>query len=203
MYIKNENAIMISVNPPYAQMIAKGYKTVEFRKQVLRSMLKIGSEDLFITINEEKVKYLPITVVYIYETKNKGGCGKVICRCLLDSVDQVGYLKQTDKDVLNYVPIRNDFIKYLYIYWCNFIKDKKPNLNEGWFKSKKFIKYLEEIGFETNFNYGIRLSNIDVFNEPIDLSHFCNVNGEILNKPPQNMCYANLSKINNRKNGDK
>lgn len=48
-------------------------------------------------------------------------------------------------------------IKHMYIGWC--IRNKiKPNLKEGWFKSVKFDRYKDEIGFFDN--YGIELKNI-------------------------------------------
>lgn len=187
---KYENAIMISVNPPYAQMISDGHKPIEFRKKVLKSMLEI------VKYNEDIVG-TPNIDIYIYETKNKGGSGKVICKCTLHKIYKVNYLNSINDNVLDYARFRNDLIKYLYLYWCIFIKNINPNLNEGWFKSKKFQKYIEEIGFDTNFNYGIGLSNIDIFDEPIKLSEFSNVNGDILNMPPQNMCNVILSKNKN------
>lgn len=48
-------------------------------------------------------------------------------------------------------------IKHMYIGWC--IRNKiKPNLKEGWFKSEKFKKYKDEIGFFSN--YGMELKDI-------------------------------------------
>lgn len=46
--------------------------------------------------------------------------------------------------------VRNDAIKELYFGWCA-KKSLKPNENEGWFKSKKFNTYLDEIGWGGNY----------------------------------------------------
>lgn len=56
--------IMISINPPFSKQIINGEKPMEFRKKVLNIM---KDKDNF-----GKIK------IYIYETKNKSGCGKVI-----------------------------------------------------------------------------------------------------------------------------
>lgn len=54
-----ERQIMISVNPPYSTMIEEEYKKIEFRKRVLHGLRK-G------------------TTIWFYETKNKGGRGRII-----------------------------------------------------------------------------------------------------------------------------
>lgn len=41
-------------------------------------------------------------------------------------------------------------VKNLYYQWCS-TKSLKPNPNEGWFKSKKFNKYLDQIGWGDNY----------------------------------------------------
>lgn len=41
-------------------------------------------------------------------------------------------------------------VKNLYYEWCS-MKSLKPNPNEGWFKSKKFSKYLDQIGWGSNY----------------------------------------------------
>ena len=50
-----EKCILLSVNPPFADWLVTGYKTIEWRK-----------------------KPLPLGKAYIYETKKNGGCGAVI-----------------------------------------------------------------------------------------------------------------------------
>ena len=51
----NEKAVLISINKPHTDNIFSGIKGLEWRK-----------------------KPLPEGLYYVYETKNKGGCGKVI-----------------------------------------------------------------------------------------------------------------------------
>ena len=48
-------AVMISVNPPYSRWLVEYIKKIEWRKEIL-----------------------PSGRTFVYETKKKGGCGKVI-----------------------------------------------------------------------------------------------------------------------------
>lgn len=70
----------------------------------------------------------------------------------IPSIDEV---RMPSNDV---VSERNESIKALYVWWC-LTWNKKPNMNEGWFRSKRFTKYLSEIGYDSSegeqkkFNY--------------------------------------------------
>lgn len=46
--------------------------------------------------------------------------------------------------------IRNIALQEIYFKWCS-RKSIKPNRKEGWFKSKKFSAYLDEIGWGGNY----------------------------------------------------
>ena len=167
--------IMISINPPYAEMILSGYKPVEYRKKILN------------------IKQL--NKLYIYETKNHNGQGKVIGEALIDNIYRLYYDKSVDDNRLPIVQERFRHIKNLYYEYCD-IKNYKPNKNEGWFKSKKFKNYQQEIGLldangELKVNYGIHLSHIQKYDEPLDISEFISpTTGNILKRPPQNMWYV-------------
>lgn len=88
---------------------------------------------------------------------------------------------------------RFELCKDLYFKWC-LMKKIKPNMNEGWFKSKKFIKYREEIGWEKcDFNYALKLYAPQKYDEPKPLCHFTSEKGKTILSPPQNMFKAYLT----------
>ena len=164
--------VMISINPPYTDMIFSGYKPYEFRKRVLKGMDEW---------------YPPEEIIaYIYETKNKGGAGAVIGEVKIAGSYTPNYGKDSETDT--FVVERNECIKSLYLRWCE-SKHIKPNMKEGWFKSKRFLHYLEEIGFgpKLDFNYALILDNPRKYEVSLPLNNFRNTKGETLARPPQNM----------------
>lgn len=157
-------------------MIFERYKPYEFRNKILNGM------DTSYPIEDIKA--------YIYETKNKGGTGKVVgdVKILGSYSLHYGDLKYSDTEL---VKERFYCIKTLYVHWCE-LKGIKPNMNEGWFKSKKFLRYKKEIGFfntddSLTCNYALILDTPIQYECPRSLSDFSNANGMILNRPPQNM----------------
>lgn len=56
------------------------------------------------------------------------------------------------------VQSRFNCVKEIYYRWCA-LKKLKPNPNEGWFRSKKFTKYLDELNFQ-NMNYVVVLTDL-------------------------------------------
>ena len=167
---------MISIDSPYTQMIFNGYKLFEFRDKVIKGM-NVGYP-------LEDIK------AYIYEKKDKGGCGKVIGEIdILGSYElHYGNKKKADTEL---VKERFTFIKELYLGWCD-IKGIKPNMNEGWFKSKKFLSYQHEIGFFgdrdcLSCNYALILNNYNKYEIAKDISLFLNIKGFPLQRPPKNM----------------
>ncbi|HIX80756.1 MAG TPA: hypothetical protein H9980_02150 [Candidatus Erysipelatoclostridium merdavium] len=166
--------IMISINPPFSKQIINGEKPMEFRKKVLNIM---KDKDNF-----GKIK------IYIYETKNKDGCGKVIGEAIMYNLFNVGYLDERIKpDSYLYTDDRYQCIRNLYIRWC-INNNILPNMNEGWFKSKKFMKYIKTIGWSDNFNFAIGLNHVKQYEEPFSLGSFINTSGIPMKYPPQNMC---------------
>ncbi|HMM31858.1 MAG TPA: hypothetical protein PKB13_08780 [Clostridia bacterium] len=164
--------VMISVNPPYARMILSGYKTFEFRKAILKEMDS--------GYPQEDIRAL------IYETKNKGGTGKVIGEVSVIGSYAPRYEQSKHPDS-ELIKERYFFIKHLYLTWCN-LNFLRPNLNEGWFKSAKFSKYQKEIGFnDTDFNYALILDRPLMYPSPMVLSLFKSLRGIPLVRPPQNM----------------
>ena len=67
-----------------------------------------------------------------------------------------------DDEMQDIILMRFTAIKNLYFDWC-YMRKLKPNLNEGWFSSKKFTKYMKEIGYyEQHFDYIAWLTNVKV-----------------------------------------
>lgn len=55
-----------------------------------------------------------------------------------------------------FVMSRAKSVKEIYYRWCA-INGLKPNHNEGWFKSKKFIRYLDSLNYNEK-NYAIMIA---------------------------------------------
>jgi len=167
-------AVMISINPPYSTMIMSGHKWLEFRNKIIKTIQG----------------YPDGTSVYIYETKNKKGCGQIIGEATIFNIYQLGYGKHDD--TTERVIERFSAIKQLYLDWCTKC-NVKPNMNEGWFKSKRFTAYKNEIGW--GGNYALHLDNIIKYETPKTLSDFVNARGEMLQRPPQNMFNCELNAV--------
>lgn len=165
--------IMISINPPYTELIMSGEKPMEFRKQVLKVM---QDEDSF-----GKIK------IYIYETKNKSWCGKVVGEALMNNLFDVRYFdKKIDVfELFDYD--RYHCISELYSRWCA-NNNILPNMNEELFKSKRFANYIKTIGWSDNFNFAIGLDHVKQYEQPFSLESFINNSGLPMKYPPQNMC---------------
>lgn len=167
--------ILISVNPPYAKMIMDGSKPMEFRKQILKDLKVTGLQDV---------------KAYIYETQNKKGQGAVIGEVMIVQCYFPEYEKERNQMIPPNVVERFSMIKNLYYLWCE-RKGIQPNPKEGWFKSKKFQKYRNEIGMDPlNFNYALVLDYPVLYQTPISLGNFTNNTGNPLKRSPQNMCYC-------------
>lgn len=154
--------IILSVNPPYSRQILNGFKTFEFRQTQPKKLKK----------NQR---------VFIYETKNYGGCGNVIGYATLTGIYNLLYNKSSDD--LKTIKERHDFIKLLYIDWC-MKTGVQPLKNEGYFRDKRFLKYQEEIGFSSlNFNYAWEFIDFIAYSSPKEIEQFG------LTRPPQSWCY--------------
>lgn len=166
-------AVMISINPPYTTMIMSGHKWLEFRNQIIKTIRG----------------YPDGTLVYIYETKNKGGKGLIIGEATILDIYRLGYnFKGEDNDIVHSAD-RHVALKQLYLDWCTKNKNK-PNLKEGWNESEQFKTYIEKIGW--GGNYGLFLDNITKYERPKMLSEFVNAKGSTIQRPPQNMFNCTL-----------
>lgn len=156
--------VMISINPPYSDMIMRKYKMIEFRKKIMKN--------------------IKFNTTYIYETKRKGGIGKVIGECKIVDIfelDNSNEREEMIEDIYKHYSL-NVFGEILY----------------NWEFDSYFInEFLEEIGYSDddsedgyNAKYGLRLCNIKKYDKPLELSQFLNSKNEVMKRPPQNMCYC-------------
>ena len=161
-------------------------------KAVLISMNKPHTDNIF-THKKKKVEWrkkpLPLTTNYCYETKNKGGCGKVI--------GQFDVVQNVEFDPLNHrlysldfiedgcVPIE-DLIEYANgdVIWGNVLEnieryDKPCELSE--FKQvRKISRYHKKDEPKTERIY------IQA------LLHSSRVEVKYLTRPPQSWCYVEV-----------
>lgn len=145
------DSIMISVNPPYACMIAEEIKKTEFRSNIIGAVSK-G------------------TTAYIYETKNKGGRGKVIAKAQIVEVMRLGTAEAKECIYRQYIEIAER------------LGLEVSGEGLGW--------YLESIGYGAT-KYGIVLNKITGCNHNLD-EFECK--GSTMLRPPQNMCSCTIKR---------
>lgn len=136
--------VLISIQRPYTDKIKALIKTIEVRKS--------------------RPKQDTPFPCYIYETKAKGGCGKVIGEFVCDEVDTYSYDYcdgvDIDDDSLLYTMLERDEINY-------YAKGKT--------------------------SYGWHISDLKIYDKPKELSEFSKYGfGEPvpLKRPPQSWCYV-------------
>lgn len=171
-----KSGIIISINPPYTDMILSGYKPMEFRRQVLKDMLQTESQP---------------RKLYIYETKNKKGCGKVIGEATFPRIYPVNYRK--DDDNHDYPSIAQKLcVENLYKHWSKYPITPKMINDKPWLNNNEFLRYKAIIGFgdDSNFDYAIDLEHVIKYDQPKDITEFLNKDGQPMKRPPQNMCYC-------------
>lgn len=163
--------VIISINPPYTGLLLSGEKPMEFRRKILRDMLN-----------------LTVTRLYLYETKNKGGCGKIVGEALLRRVYACKY---SDKNDAPYVHVRNACVRELYFRWCEW-RNVVPVMEELWLRSARFEQYRDKIGYGYNptFDFALELINVQKYDEPKDVSEFLSQDGSPIGHAPMNMCYT-------------
>lgn len=170
--------ILISINPPYTDMILLGCKPMEYRRKVLSSMITNIAEKL---------------PLYLYETKNKGGIGKVVGEAKCLRVYRVYY---GEPDKFSYAAARDACLKELYYDWESKHKDELSAqqllVSEPWNNLSVFKQYCESIGWTDapDFNYALCLSDVKAYENERLLSEFLNKDGNPIKRPPQNMCYV-------------
>lgn len=143
--IQTENILLVT--PLEWNMILNREKWVVFQTEI--------SEKLKREINEcfPNKKTACISETFLLKDKETGellgeATGYEVYYLLYDVEKESGYDNKSFFEGLakaRYYAVRN-----LYYQWCS-TKSLKPNPNEGWFKSKKFNKYLDQIGWGSNY----------------------------------------------------
>ena len=140
-----EKAVLISIKKEWTDLIISGKKKVDARKSV--------------------PTMLPPYKCYIYEPKNSGGSGKVICEFICD--------------------------KHIWVlsHPCIFAK-------RDTFHSKAIDDACLTMGEVEKYSagkdvYGMTISNLVIYDEPIDVYAFYSATtGKQLTRPPQSWCYV-------------
>ena len=150
-------AVLISINPPYTSEILFGEKKMEFRRVIIKAL---------------QDENLPIL---IYETKRKGGRGKVVALVRHHKILEPRYLAPRDdeKDC-------NERFKTIMYCCIDYGLWKNMIVNDEVLHSKDFNECLEQIG-QTSFNYNYAIHLEDV--QPL----YIKLDSLNIKRPPQNM----------------
>lgn len=163
--------VLMTIWPPFSEMVLDGSKPYIFRKKILQGM-------------EEGGLWKEEGTVYLYDIKGKGGKGKVIGKARLMGCYGLHY--SDDLDCPEMEEGRELFLKAMYLDWCSRGKIW-PNMKQGWLKSRNFKQYQKEIGFTASCNYALVLADPVCYGEGKNLSDFVDSKGAVMLKPPKNM----------------
>ncbi|MGN4544852.1 hypothetical protein [Bacillus cereus group sp. MYBK95-2] len=143
--IQTENILLVT--PLEWNMILNKEKWVVFQSEI--------SEKLIQKINEcfPNERRACISETFLLKDKETGELlgeanGYEVYYLLYDVEKERGYNNNSFFEGV--VEARYYAVKNLYYEWCS-MKSLKPNPNEGWFKSKKFNKYTDQIGWGSNY----------------------------------------------------
>jgi hypothetical protein len=162
-------AVIISINPPYTDKILNGEKKFEFRKKIINAMQDIHDE----------------TYIYIYETKNKGGKGRIIATCRAGRIYEPAYLKDINAEKMPcypkfYMDEREALNSAVDDDWCRQAGISRFDLRPFTPQWEEYVQHCEDIGEDGHqYNYAISLLNITPCNLSLEDLH--------LKRPPQNM----------------
>lgn len=194
--------VMMSIRPPYSDLIFQEKKLFEFRN----------------TLPEQE-----IDTVYVYETLNGGGTGKVIgkfkagkpiemlfdmvegyfiadyCRKILKDDHLAGLFQEAVNSPMESYKVFSAIYFALNKPAMDYIKENKTwppysvscrGSNE---EAEKIITrvsmWLEDTGLE-NQNYAIPIIDPVEYLFPLDISDFCSPSGKALTRPPQSWQYV-------------
>ncbi|PGZ57842.1 hypothetical protein COE58_24135 [Bacillus cereus] len=143
--IKGENILLISHME--LDMILKREKWVVFQNEINENLIS-KLNDLY---PKSKSSFAPESF-YLKDKETGELLGEatsyLIFYLLYDVEREQGYRR--DSNFKGVVEARSDALEILYLEWCS-MKSLKPNPKEGWFKSKKFNRYLNQIGWGSNY----------------------------------------------------
>lgn len=99
---------------------------------------------------------------------------KVIGQAKVIACYQLMYTDISFSQNQNLLAERYRFAKEVYLRWCreNHIR---PNMNEGWFKSKKFRKFFDEAGFQPIYDYALMFVDEVDFAIPLEYEWFIKI----------------------------
>ena len=157
-------AYLLSINPPYSEMIFDKRKRYEFRTVIMKAMK-------------------PDDRMYIYETKKRKGCGKIIGYAVIKKIVGPAIKSKDDEYVYFHEDMFEEVRKDLWDDFCEIYDNEKMSDKEFEEESEKF---LDDAGFLGVWNYAIRIGKVHRFAEPKELSEFIGKNGPVTH-PPQNM----------------
>ena len=141
-------SVLISIQRPHTDNIKALIKKIEVRKN------KPNQETPF--------------PCFIYETKTKGGCGKVIGDFVCDRITDISVVVRNCNEDYNYV-YHNDECKGSCLTW----------------------KELQEYGKGKPL-YGWHISDLKIYDRPRELSEFYNLKGETIKRAYQSWGYINV-----------
>lgn len=152
--------ILLPIQRPYTDLIFKGFKPFEFRTRIPQNLL-LGD------------------TIYIYESKAKGGTGKVIGHAKLK-----GILPISKEDPVSFLTTAyTETITHLGTH-CNISCDE----------------WGRRVGFTNRWgvcvwNYAIQLTEIQLYAIPKELHEFQGAKGPLM-RAPQSFCY--ISQVNRK-----
>lgn len=156
--------VMISINKPHTDNIFSGDKSLEWRK-----------------------KPLPIGRHYVYETKNKGGCGMVIGEMIITGSKEVDTSRPLEVCLVNAGRIHPATLKQYAnngIVYANFIKDAKR------YDEPKPLSVFRVPCKEHQKDYP-QCGNCDYYHSMGEYPAECGSDGaKPLIRPPQSWCYV-------------
>ena len=162
------NQIFISTDAESVERTEKEEQTVIFAKEIP-----------FILKNKNLMDQKQNIQAYIF-TGNKreaeNGIRYAGIRIGIDEVYAPMYAESyVNSDNQGYAKERHRLIKALYVEYC-LKRGQYPNMNEGWYKSEKFKKYMQEIGFinkendlPNRFNYVLHIAEYEKLQEAIPI----------------------------------
>lgn len=174
-------AVLISIQRPHTDNIKALIKKIEIRKN---------------KPNQETP-----CPCFIYETKTKGGCGKIIGEFLCDKIDEYE-CEFVDDDCLEtvYLIDREDCDDEDYPYRTLIWSNEGDNYNfspdneiiKGSRVSYKELK--KYIGYGFNTFYGWHISDLKIYDKPKELGNFFTPMGKrpsyMIERPPQSWRYV-------------
>lgn len=150
--------ILLPIQRPYTDQIFQGFKSFEFRTRVPQNLVSGDT-------------------IYIYESKAKGGVGKVIGQAKL-------------KEILS-IP-KNEPLSFLMELYAESYAQQETRSHVSCEEWGRQIGYINKWGVCV-WNYAIQLTEVQRYTIPKDLHEFEGVNGTLM-KAPQSFCYIPNSK---------